>query len=49
MEQQEETIEVGGGMRGEVKQFCYLEEILDSEGGMERAVRGKLAASWSKW
>ncbi len=30
---------VDGGVLEEVQQFCYLEDILDCEGGVERAMR----------
>ena len=33
----------------EVESFCYLGSILDREGGVERAVRARVAAAWSKW
>ena len=29
--------------------FCYLGDVLDSEGGAERAVRARVAAAWRKW
>ena len=29
---------VNGGMLEEVEQFCYLGDVLDCEGGVERAV-----------
>ena len=32
-----------------VTQFCYLGDVLDSEGGAERAVRSRVAAAWGKW
>ena len=32
-----------------VTQFCYLGDVLDSEGGAERAVRERVAAAWGKW
>ena len=36
------------GVIGVVTQFCYLGDVLDSEGGVERAVRARLAAAWGK-
>jgi len=33
----------------EVNEFCYLENVLDCEAGLERAVRAKVAAAWKKW
>ena len=40
---------VEGGVVGVVTQFCYLGDVLDSEGGAERAVRARVAAEWGKW
>ena len=40
---------VEGGVVGVVTQFCYLGDVLDSEGGAERAVRVRVAAAWGKW
>ncbi len=45
----EENIVVEEGVVEEVKQFCYLGDVLDSEGGVERAVRMRVSAAWSKW
>ena len=39
----------GGGVVGVVTQFCYLGDVLDREGGAERAVRARVAAAWGKW
>lgn len=47
-EEEIETIEVDGGVIEEVKQFCYLGDMLDSEGGVERAVRARVATTWGK-
>ena len=33
----------------EVESFCYLGSVLDREGGVERAVRARVAAAWAKW
>ena len=33
----------------EVKEFCYLGDVLDSDGGVERSVRGRIATTWKKW
>ena len=33
----------------EVESFCYLGDVLDREGGAERAVRARVAAAWKKW
>ena len=42
-------IVVEGGVIGVVTQFCYLGNVLDSEGGAERAFRARVAAAWGKW
>ena len=42
-------IVVEGGVVGVVTQFCYLGDVLDSEGGAYRAVRSRVAAAWVKW
>ena len=36
----------GGGVVGEVKQFCYLEDVLECGGGSERAIRARVGAAW---
>ena len=33
----------------EVESFCYLGSIVDREGGVERAVRARVATAWTKW
>ena len=38
-------IVVEGGVVGVVTQFCYLGDVLDSEGLAERAVRARVAAA----
>ena len=40
---------VDGGTLEEVEQFCYLGNILDSEAGVEREVRARVAAAWRNW
>ena len=42
-------IEVDGSSVGEVKQFCYLGDMLEREGDAERTVRTRVAATWNKW
>ena len=42
-------LEVNGGMLEEVEQFCYLRDVLDCEGGAERAVRARVTAAWRRW
>ena len=36
---------VEGGVVGVMTQFCYLGDVLDSEGGAERAVRARVAVA----
>ena len=45
----EAGVVVEGGVIGVVTQFCYLGDVLDSEGGAERAVRARVASAWGKW
>ena len=33
----------------EVETFCYLGSVVDREGGVERAVRARVASAWTKW
>ena len=33
----------------EVPKFCYLSDMVDREGGVQRAVAMRTAAAWSKW
>ena len=33
----------------EVKEFCYLGDLLDCEGGVDRSMRMRVAAAWRKW
>ena len=40
---------VRGGVIEEVTHFCYLGDILDRDGGAERAVRARIAYGWAKW
>ena len=37
------------GVVGVVTYFCFLGDVLDSEGGAERAVRARVAAAWGNW
>ena len=32
----------------EVREFCYLGDLLDTEGSVERAVRMRVAAAWRR-
>ena len=47
--QADESIVLDRGTIAEVKQFCYLGDMLDSEGGAERAVRHRISVAWFKW
>ena len=38
-----------GGRIEEVDEFCYLGNVLDCEAGVEKAVRARVAAAWTKW
>ena len=49
---QPEDIAIGpedSDLVAEVESFCYLGTIVDREGGVERAVRSRVAAAWAKW
>ena len=48
-EEEKEDIFIDGHRIEEVRQFCYLGDLLDSEGGVERAVRMRVSAAWQKW
>ena len=39
----------GSDVVEEVESFCYLGSIVDREGGVERAVRARVATAWAKW
>ena len=43
------AVGVGGGVVGEVKQFCYLWDVLECGGGSERAIRARVGVAWGKW
>ena len=45
----DESIVVEEGTVEEVGKFCYLGDMLDSEGGVERAVRMRVSTAWRKW
>ena len=48
-EDEELVVAVDGGTLREVQHFSYLGNVFDCEGGVERAVRGRVAAAWMKW
>ena len=33
----------------ETESFCYLGDVVDREGGVERAIHARVAAAWTKW
>ena len=47
--EEDDTILIDGDRIEEVKEFCYLGDLLDSDGSVERAVRMRVAAAWRKW
>ena len=49
MREERERGEMAREMVEEVKTFRYLGDVIDSEGGVERAVRAKVASAWNKW
>lgn len=48
MQTEEEITEVDGGVVRDDSQFCYLGDILDTEGGVKRPVIGRVAGAWRK-
>ena len=44
-----DALQLEGETVEEVKEFCYLGDLLDSEGSVERAVRMRVSAAWNKW
>ena len=45
----DDSIELNGEAVDEVQVFCYLGDMLDCEGGAERAVRHRISVAWFKW
>ena len=43
------AVGVGCGVVGELKQFCYLGDVLECGGGSERAIRARVGTAWGKW
>ena len=43
-----DSIEVDEQRIEEGSAFCYLEDMLERNGGAERAVKTRVAAAWSK-
>ena len=46
---QDEVITVEGGEIQEVPCYRYLGDLIERSGSAERAVRSRVAFSWSKW
>ena len=44
-----DDLQLEGEAVEEVKEFCYLGDLLDSEGGVERTVKMRVSAAWHKW
>ena len=44
-----DDLQLEGEAVEEVKEFCSLGDLLDSEGGVERTVRMRVSAAWYKW
>ena len=38
MEEPRDELQLEGGVTKEVREFCYVSDLMDSEGGVERAV-----------
>jgi len=45
----DDSIIIPEGVIAEVKQFCYLGDLLDSEGGAERAAKARVSIAWMRW
>ena len=45
----DDALRIDGETVEEVEEFCYLGDLLDTEGSVERAVRMRVAAAWRKW
>ena len=45
----DDALQIDGETVEEVREFCYLGDLLDTEGSVERAVRMRVAAAWRKW
>ena len=49
VQREDDTISVHGEVISEVEQFCYLGDVVDGEGGSERAVRSRVSTAWMRW
>ena len=45
----DDSITIPEGVIAEVKQFCYLGDVLDSVGGAERAAKARVSIAWMRW
>ena len=48
-EADDDALQIDGEVVEEVREFCYLGDLLDTEGSVERTVRMRVAAAWRKW
>ena len=48
-EEDDDVLLIDGEVVEEVREFCYLGDLLDTEGSVERTVRMRVAAAWRKW
>ena len=46
--EEEPCVTEEGPILEETEYLCYLESLLDCEGGVDRAVRARIAAAWTK-
>ena len=46
---QDDSIMTSEGVISEVQQFCYLGDMLDCEGGSERAAKTRVSCAWMRW
>ena len=49
MEEPRDDLHLEAGVVQEMKEFCYLGDLLYSEGRVERAVRIRVSAAWYTW
>ena len=46
---QDDSVTTPEGVISEVQQFCYLGDVLDCEGGSERAAKARVSGAWMRW
>ena len=49
MRESRDDLQLEGGVIAEVREFCYIGDLLDSEGGVGRAGRMSVSAACNKW